>query len=201
VTVLAVALFVGCGVDSGSGTGRPAYETSSIGTGSPNGGTGGGTGGGSSGGDTGGGSTTGSASQAEKEVFDITNEERAKEGLSALSWCDQLAACARAHSCDMCDRNFFSHTNPDGEGPSDRARAGHAGSYTFDSITPNPYSWGVAENIGRVVPTAAEMMNIWMNSASHRRNILNSTYTHLGVGVREGKCSDCPHWTQNFGTR
>jgi uncharacterized protein YkwD len=156
----------------------------------PGGGTGTGTG-------TGPGSTPGDATQNEQDVFAMTNEERANAGLPAYTWCDGLAACAKAHSNDMCDRGFFDHTNPDGEDPSDRGRLGHAGSYTFDTIVSNPYAW-LGENIAMGYSTPAQAMNGWMNSSGHRAAILSSSYTHIGVG----NCDGCgTHWTQCFGTR
>ncbi|TET35420.1 MAG: CAP domain-containing protein [Planctomycetota bacterium] len=134
----------------------------------------------------------------EMEVFDMVNTERAKAGVGPLAWCDGLYACAKAHSNDMCERGFFDHTNPEGEGPSERAQYGHAGRFTFAPIVPDPYSWGVAENIAYGYTTPAEVMNGWMNSSGHRANILNGSYTHIGVG----QCDGClRHWTQNFGTR
>ncbi|MHC4662171.1 MAG: CAP domain-containing protein [Planctomycetota bacterium] len=147
----------------------------------------------------GGGTTvTGSGNTDEMEVLDLCNVERAKVGVAALSWCDGLWALAKAHSNDMCERDFFDHVNPEGESPSDRARYGHAGRFTFDSVTPDPYSWGVGENIAWGYDSPASVMNGWMNSPGHRANILDSSYSHLGVG----QCDFCGrHWTQNFGTR
>jgi len=144
------------------------------------------------------GSNVADAAQYEQDVFDMVNDERASAGASALAWCDGLHACAKAHSNDMCDRGFFAHTNPDGEDPSARGRLGHAGTYTFQSIVSSPYSWGIAENIAMGQTSPAQVMTGWMNSPGHRANILNSSYTHIGVGL----CDGCGrHWTQNFGTR
>ena len=183
-TALAVILLVGCGVDSGVRDGNTPSYTGGPGTGLPGGG-------------SNPGSNPGNASAAEQEVFDLVNQERESAGVSPLSWCDGLGECAKAHSNDMCDRGFFSHVNPEGEDPSGRGRAGHAGSYTFSPIVPDPY-YGVAENIAMGQNSAQEVMNAWMNSPGHRANILNGGYTHIGVGV----CDGCgKHWTQCFGTR
>lgn len=139
----------------------------------------------------------GSPTAGEEAVFDMVNQERQNVGRSPLSWCEGLYNCAKAHSCDMCDRDFFSHVNPEGEGPSDRGRLGHAGSYTFQSIVPSPYAW-IGENIAYGYTDPAAIMNMWMNSTGHRNNILNPDYTHIGVG----HCTGCGrHWTQTFGTR
>ena len=187
---LAIVVLVGCGVNSGvRDENTPGY------TGGPASGTPGGS---REPGSTPAGSDPGDATEVEKEIFKLVNEEREKAGVGQLTWCDGLAELARAHSCDMCDRNFFDHTNPEGEGPNDRAKAGHAGSYTFEPLVPNPY-WGVPwENIAMGQTSAQEVMTDWMNSSGHRANILNGGHTHIGVGV----CKGCGrHFTQNFGQR
>ena len=184
IVALAIVLFAGCGVDSGlRDESTPGY------TGGPSSGL--------PGGSNNPGSNPGDASASEQEVLELVNQEREKEGRSPLAWCDGLGDLARAHSNDMCDRGFFSHVNPEGENPTARGRAGHAGSYTFDPIVPNPYN-GVGENIAMGYSTAEQVMEGWMNSPGHRANILNGKYTHIGVGI----CSGCgKHWTQCFGTR
>ncbi|TET35327.1 MAG: CAP domain-containing protein [Planctomycetota bacterium] len=142
------------------------------------------------------GSNPANAAQYEQDVFNMVNDERSAAGVGPLQWCDGLAACAKAHSNDMCARGFFDHTNPDGEGPTERGQAGHAGSYTFTPIVSSPYTW-IGENIAMGSTTPAETMNMWMNSSGHRANIL-ADFTHIGVGL----CDGCgTHWTQNFGIR
>ena len=184
VLALSLILLIGCGVDSGVRDDTTPYYTGGPAPGLP-------------GGSSNPGSNPGDASASEQSVFDIVNEEREKNGKSPLGWCDGLAELARAHSNDMCDRGFFSHVNPEGENPTARGRAGHAGSYTFDPICPSPYR-GIGENIAMGQRSPEEVMNAWMNSPGHRANILNGGYTHIGVGI----CSGCSkHWTQTFGTR
>ena len=183
VTALAVVVFVGCGVNSGVRDGNTPGYSGGPSPGLPGGGA-------TPGGDP------GSAGAGEKEVFDLVNAERETAGVNPLSWSDALAELAKAHSNDMCDRGFFSHVNPEGEGPSDRGRAGHAGSYTFTPCVPDPF-YGVAENIAMGYSGASQVMEGWMNSPGHRANILNGSYTHIGVG----QCDNCgKHWTQCFGT-
>ena len=197
VTMTAFIVLVGCGVDSG-------YR----GAGTPGGGTPGLPGGGYNPG-----SNPGNASQNEQDVFGLVNEHRASIGRAALAWCDGLAALAKAHSNDMCERGFFNHTSDEwtsaggtyypGDGPSDRAKAhddgkGHAGpTHSFEPIVPSPYMW-VGENIAMGYSTPQDVMTAWLNSAGHRANIESQGYTHIGVG----NCDGCgKHWTQNFGTR
>jgi uncharacterized protein YkwD len=121
-------------------------------------------------------------SGAEAQVLTLVNAERAAAGCGALVVDPALAAVARAHSQDMRDRGFFSHVNPDGLGPFERAE--EAGVIAQ------------AENIARGQGDAAAVMDAWMTSSGHRANILNCGLTSLGVGVAEG--SGGPWWTQLF---
>lgn len=124
----------------------------------------------------------------EQEVLALVNSERAKNGLSALSWADDVAAVARAHSSDMINRGFFSHTNPDGESP-------------FDRLKNNGISYRTAaENIAYGQKTPADVMSAWMNSSGHRANILNKNVTELGVGAVKNN-NGTIYWTQVFVAR
>jgi uncharacterized protein YkwD len=116
-------------------------------------------------------------------VLALVNAERATAGCAPLSTDPGLAAVARAHSADMRDRHFFSHDNPDGLDPFERAAA--AGLQAS------------AENIAAGQPDAAAVMADWMDSSGHRRNILNCDLHTLGVGVAQG--AGGPWWTQLFG--
>jgi uncharacterized protein YkwD len=179
-----ILVFAGCGVNSGARDDNTPGYSGAPGAGLP-------------GGIANPGSNEGDAGSEEQKVFQLVNEEREKAGVGALEWCDGLYALAKAHSNDMCDRGFFDHINPEGEAPPDRGRLGHAGSYTFTPIVPDPYT-RIAENIARGNSTAEQTMEQWMNSPGHRAQILNGANTHIGVGQCEG-CGK--HWTQNFGTR
>ena len=119
---------------------------------------------------------------AEDQVLALVNIQRAAAGCGALSGDAALASVARAHSADMRDRGFFSHTNPDGLDPFARAVA--AG---LDAR---------AENIAYGQPDPASVMDSWMNSPGHRANILDCSLTRLGVGMAEG--AGGPWWTQLF---
>ena len=127
-------------------------------------------------------------SAMEQEVFALVNSERAKNGLSALSWADDVAAVARAHSSDMINRGFFSHTNPDDESPFDRLK-NNGISYTTAAV-----------NIAYGQKTPADVINAWMNSSGHRANILNKNVTELGVGAVKNN-NGTIYWTQVFVAR
>lgn len=129
-----------------------------------------------------------SASAIEREVLELVNAERAKYGLSALTWADDLASVARAHSKDMIDRGFFDHTNPDGRSPFDRLRLAGISYRT------------AAENIAYGQRTPEAVMQAWMNSSGHRANILNANVKEIGVGAVTSQ-SGTIYWTQLFVAR
>ncbi|RBY77734.1 CAP domain-containing protein [Geodermatophilus sp. TF02-6] len=117
-------------------------------------------------------------------MLTLVNEARAAAGCAPVAADAALAAVARAHSADMRDRGYFSHTTSEGLSPFDRAEAA--------GIT-----YARAENIAYGQPDATAVMDAWMSSSGHRANILDCTLTRLGVGVAEG--AGGPWWTQLFG--
>ncbi|MFI8490980.1 CAP domain-containing protein [Streptomyces rubrogriseus] len=120
------------------------------------------------------------------EVVGLTNRERAGAGLPALAVDARLTAAAQAHSADMVTRDFYSHTDPDGGKPWDRAAAAGADRRT------------VGENIACGQRSPAEVVEGWMNSPGHRANILKAGFTHIGVGLAGGGRAGT-YWTQLLG--
>lgn len=126
--------------------------------------------------------TDSSVTGFEREVVRLVNIERAKRGLSELTHDWELSRVARIKSQDMKDNRYFSHTSP-----------------TYGSPFQMMKSFGIkyrsaGENIARGQATPQAVVNAWMNSSGHRANILNSSFTHIGVGyVADGK-----YWTQMF---
>ena len=118
----------------------------------------------------------------EQEVARLVNEIRKSRGLSPLTLDWQLSRVARYKSQDMKDKGYFSHTSP-----------------TYGSPFNMMKSFGITyktagENIAKGYSTPAAVVDAWMNSPGHRANILNSSFTHIGVGyVAEGS-----YWTQMF---
>ncbi|MDK8183525.1 CAP domain-containing protein [Paenibacillus sp. UMB4589-SE434] len=125
-------------------------------------------------------------SSFEQEVFDLTNTMRVRHGKKPLQWNDQIATTARKHSADMGKRNFFNHSNPDGETPFDRMKE--------DGVAYKQ----AGENIAAGQTSAIFAHENWMNSEGHRNNILGD-FTRLGVGVSFGG-SYKVYYTQNFYT-
>jgi len=101
----------------------------------------------------------------------------------ALEWNDQLEAAALAHSVDMYKKNYFSHTAPDG------SRAGKR-------IEKAGYQWtAYGENIGSGYRREQEVVEGWLKSPGHCKNIMSRMYREMGVG-RVGSL-----WTQAFAVR
>ena len=100
-----------------------------------------------------------------------------------LAWNNQLELAAYNHSTDMAKQKFFSHKAPDGSrGGTRLERAG--------------YKWKTfGENIGQGFKTEKEMVDGWLSSPGHCKNIMNKAYTEMGV-ARVGTL-----WTQAFGSR
>ncbi|CQR46253.1 Cysteine-rich secretory protein family protein [Paraliobacillus sp. PM-2] len=110
-----------------------------------------------------------------REVVSYTNMEREKQGLSKLTIDSKLSEVAWYKSKDMQVNNYFSHTSPTYGSPFDMMRE-FGVSYT-----------AAGENIAMGYPDAKSVVNGWMNSEGHRKNILNENYTHIGVGfVKDG---------------
>lgn len=120
------------------------------------------------------------------EVLELTNVERAKAGLAALTVDRRLMESAQLHSECQARRNLLTHDGPNGESPSDRMKAtGYVVRH-----------W--AENAARGFGTSAEaVVAAWMRSPSHRANILRSTVTEIGLGIAYS-ADGTPFWTQNF---
>jgi uncharacterized protein YkwD len=123
----------------------------------------------------------------EAKVVSLTNDARVKNGCAALRTDGKLTAAARAHSADMVQKNTFSHTGSDGSTFIVRIqRAGYAANATGENI-----AWGYR--------TPADVVNGWLNSPTHRANILNCASKAVGVGLAR-KSDGTPYWTQDFGS-
>jgi uncharacterized YkwD family protein len=118
----------------------------------------------------------------ESRVIDLTNEQRRKNGLPNLQPDTALSNVAQEKSNDMQAKNYFSHTSPTYGSP-------------FDMMRDFGVSYNTAgENIAMGQRSAEEVVNAWMNSEGHRKNILSPNYTHIGVG----HTSQGNYWTQMF---
>lgn len=118
----------------------------------------------------------------EQEVIRLVNEQRVQNGLNPLTENWELSRVARYKSQDMVDNRYFSHTSPTYGSP-------------FQMIRAFGISFRRAgENIAYGQRTPQAVVNAWMNSSGHRANILNASYTQIGVGY----VADGNYWTQMF---
>jgi uncharacterized protein YkwD len=126
--------------------------------------------------------TTKPDSSAQDQVVALTNAERQQAGCGPLTVDADITAAAQGHATDMANRDYFEHTTPEG--------------VTFDQRIRNAgYSRPGAENIAKGASSAAQVMDLWMNSAGHRANILNCDLNTIGVALdRDGF-----YWVQDFG--
>jgi uncharacterized protein YkwD len=121
------------------------------------------------------------ATETERRAFEATNQMRARNGFSPLSWDSDLCQMARAHSEKMAHSGFFGHQTPEGLRLKDRARA--AG-IRFHVIGEN-----IAYNQGVEDPGTFAVQR-WMISSGHRANILSREFHSSGIGsfiARDGK--------------
>ena len=119
--------------------------------------------------------TGGVISAYEAEVIRLVNEIRRQNGLGELTASAELSHVARLKSQDMHDKGYFDHTSP---------TYGSA----FDMLRSFGISYETAgENIAYGYSTPQAVVDAWMNSSGHRANILNASYTQIGVGhVQDG---------------
>ena len=125
---------------------------------------------------------TESATEYEKEVLRLVNIERAKEGISPLEMDETLLNVAHIRSKEI--KRKFSHFRPDGT--------------KWDTALPSDHkyrTWG--ENIAYGQTTPKAVVEAWMNSEGHRKNIMNSNYNIIGVGCYKDE-EGVYYWVQNF---
>lgn len=108
--------------------------------------------------------------EAEQRMFELVNQERAKQGLQPLKWDDQLRDVGRAHSLEMFQMGYFAHNSPVSGTPFDRMRkAGIKFLVAGENLAYAPN-----------VQIAHEGL---MNSPGHRANILRPEFGTIGIGV------------------
>ncbi|MFD0671353.1 CAP domain-containing protein [Cohnella sp. GCM10027633] len=127
------------------------------------------------------GTGTVSTSEFATQVVTLVNQERAKAGLKPLATTNStLKLVALDKAKDMYNNNYFDHNSPTYGSP-------------FDMMKRYGVSYRAAgENIAKGQRSPAEVMNAWMNSPGHRANILNASFTTIGVAYYNGV------WVQEF---
>lgn len=108
------------------------------------------------------------------EVVRLTNERRIAAGLKTLSYNEKLADAARRKAANMLEENYWAHNSPSGKSP-------------WVWFTDAGYKYTFAgENLAKDFGDSTRMMEAWMNSQTHRDNIVNSKYQEIGVAVVPG---------------
>lgn len=137
-------------------------------------------------------------------IYKYTNDARTTNGLSHLRLNKDISKVARLHSYNMAENNFFKHVNPDGESPTDR---GNVLGVSCVKHYEGYYTMGLGENIHKIPKghsyiknqfkqNAQFIVDGWMDSPGHRKNILNDKYEQIGIGVRIFNSN--VYSTQNF---
>ncbi|MGW1543489.1 CAP domain-containing protein [Streptomyces sp. NPDC002309] len=128
--------------------------------------------------------TPASASSAAKRIVTLVNGERSKAGCSPVKLNAKLTDAAQDHSADMASHGNMSHTGSDGSDPGRR-------------ITKAGYDWRTyGENVAYGYSSPEKVMDGWMSSPGHKKNILNCAFKEIGVGLAQPG----NYWTQDFGT-
>ncbi|MCU7844033.1 MAG: Ig-like domain-containing protein [Candidatus Thiodiazotropha sp. (ex Monitilora ramsayi)] len=110
--------------------------------------------------------------------------------VAPLAWHCLLKNAAQGHSTSMADNDYHDHTGIDGSSPGDR-------------ITAAGYDWrAYGENIAAGYTDEEAVMEGWLSSSGHCKNIMNSIFTEMGAASAENNASTYGiYWTQNFATR
>ncbi len=126
---------------------------------------------------------SGASSQAAIEactaVFNLMNQQRVAQGLSALVWSDALTNAAQVRANEI--TSSFSHTRPNG-----------SDFWTVDS------SVQYGENLAKLYQSADSVYAAWMNSPTHAANIMDSGYKTVGIAICQTSDGSW-YWAQEFG--
>lgn len=118
----------------------------------------------------------------QQQVIDLTNKAREKNGLKPLKNSNDVEEVAQTKSEDMAKNDYFSHTSPTYGSP-------------FDMLKEFGVNYSTAaENIAAGQQSPQSVVDGWLNSSGHRKNIMNKNITHIGVGYAK----DGNYWVQMF---
>ena len=110
----------------------------------------------------------------EAVLSDLTNDERKDHNLTTLKINEKLNRAAAMKAADMASRGYFAHTSPEGKTPWYWiAKAGYEHQYA-------------GENLAINFTDSKDVTNAWMNSPTHKENIVKEKYTEMGTGIAIG---------------
>jgi uncharacterized protein YkwD len=116
---------------------------------------------------------------AVQEAFALVNAQRTAAGLSPLNWNEGLEDAARVRAQEI--TTYFSHTRPDG-----------SSWWTVNSTL----QYG--ENLAKLYQSSSSVVNAWMNSPTHRANIMDSSFITIGMAIYQTGDGSW-YWAQEFG--
>jgi uncharacterized protein YkwD len=129
--------------------------------------------------------TTMTIEEMKAEVLRLVNIERVNAGVPELEVSDALMTSAQLKADDMRINNYYGHNSP---------------TYGTPSAMIKKYAGvGGAENYAYGQTTASWAVKWWMNSSLHKAAMLNTKYTHIGIGIVEDPISGYV-WVQHFAT-
>ena len=109
-----------------------------------------------------------------QKLFDLTNAERVKKGLPKLAYNEKLASAAVKKANDMFYANYWAHYSPSGKTP-------------WEFILAEGYKYEYAgENLAKDFMFSNDVVQAWMDSPSHRENLLKKDYSEVGFGIVNG---------------
>lgn len=109
------------------------------------------------------------------KILTLVNQKRAEANLSPLTLSDQLSQASTQKANDMFSKNYWAHISPTGTTP-----------WVFINSSGYQYLYA-GENLARNFNSSAEVVDAWMNSPSHRANIMKPEYKDIGLAVMNGK--------------
>lgn len=119
--------------------------------------------------------------QAQSATLCLVNRERRAHGLRSLTRSKTLDTASRRYAREMVRKRFFAHVTPDGGTLKQRISSSRYLNRTRSYRIGENLAWGSGS-----LATPRHRMESWMNSPSHRANILNPRFRHLGVGLSTG---------------
>jgi uncharacterized protein YkwD len=128
------------------------------------------------------------------QLLEAVNRERIWAGLPALTYNRDLEMSAQLHAEDMLVREYFDHFSPEGLSHVDRIKSIGYANVDIATCDCTAFKAVIGENIAKGQRSINWVMNEWMESPSHRRNILSSHFAEMGVGIADKV------WVQNFGS-
>lgn len=111
---------------------------------------------------------------SQEKLYQLTNEKRKEHSLASLNLNTQLSQAAAHKAQDMFRKNYWAHFGPSGETP-------------WGFILDSGYKYEYAgENLAKNFLFSDGVIDAWMNSPTHRENILRSEYTDVGFAIANG---------------